>query len=203
MKVPDSSFHRLAIRGASSMLHQSDTRPSILGPTPVAGLLQPFLHLLLGALVCIAALLLGLFLSERLVAVPEAVRILLLVLAFYGPLLGAAVLFGRLEWLGERPSRSAGAAAGLAAMGFIASLGILGLAGMITSGGNQPTGLVAIPGMLLALLITAFEVTAEEAMFRGWLQRVLVRHWRVPIGLTVSAAAFTAIHLRPGCDRCE
>lgn len=180
------------------MLGQSATLAPMLRRAPAADSLRPFLHLLLVGLVCYGAFNLGALLNERLATVPEGARVFLLMLGVYGPLLGAAMLLGRPCWLGERPSRSGAAAAGLAGAGFLACVGILALAGTLALGGDQHTGLAAVPGMILALLIIAFEVTAEEAMFRGWLQRVLVRYWGVPIGLVASAGAFTAIHLLAG-----
>ena len=83
-----------------------------------------------------------------------------------------------------------GLASGLAA--FLVAVGLSQAFGVL-----KP---VVSPGMTLAAValslgLTLFQVSAEELLFRAWLQPVLCNHWGPWVGGAVTAAVFSVMHL--------
>ncbi|KQM61669.1 MULTISPECIES: CPBP family intramembrane glutamic endopeptidase [unclassified Sphingomonas] len=81
-----------------------------------------------------------------------------------------------------------GAAVGLAAV--LLAVGYCALAGTLGRGGG-PSASFTLP---LGLLVVLVQVTAEEAMFRGHVQPLLVRAAGAGVAVPLTAVAFAALH---------
>ncbi len=90
-----------------------------------------------------------------------------------------------------------GGAIGVAAL--LLAIGYCALAGTVTSGqgtsGQGGRGGAALP---LGLLVVACQVLAEEAMFRGYVQPLLVRGLGPVAGVAVTAISFAMLHAVAG-----
>ena len=109
----------------------------------------------------------------------------------------AGALEGRVVW--RKEPRALGAiATGLAIGGVGFALGVA-LAAGLGAVSNGPTHHTAVAGgILIGALIVAFQAGGEEIFFRGWMQPVLCARFGPWIGLVVTAAMFTALHLVVG-----
>jgi hypothetical protein len=129
-------------------------------------------------------------------AVNRAILYMLLFVSFF-----LAALIG-VFWE-RRPARVGGwSLAPGASLGF--GVGFLGLttALMISflagaahiSTDPGPTGLHAVPGVLLAGLLVLLQCWAEEALFRGWLQPAMCHRWGAWGGLIATSLLFGIAH---------
>lgn len=107
-------------------------------------------------------------------------------------LLGALVLRAPLR-PGLAPRRLL--ALPIAIGGFAAALLLVGLAGGTV---RVPAPLPQPGGFLLGSIGIAFGALAEETLFRGFLQPVLVRAWGPAIGIAAAAAGFVIVHMTGG-----
>lgn len=121
------------------------------------------------------------------------------VAVIYGALLALALIGGGiagirpLHGLGGGRSFLAGIAIGV--LGFAAAIALATIAGSIEQGGQGRTGAALFGAGALLVLASA---AAEEILFRGWLQRVLVDAWGPVAGIVTAAAAFAALHVTGG-----
>lgn len=81
-----------------------------------------------------------------------------------------------------------GAAIGLGAL--LLAIGYCALAGTLGWGG----GVVSRAALLLGLLSVLLQVAAEEAMFRGYVQPLLVRGVGAGVAVALTAVSFAALH---------
>jgi membrane protease YdiL (CAAX protease family) len=118
----------------------------------------------------------------------------------YGVAAAATAFEGRPLWRlrGRWPlALLAGLAVGAGA--FCASVAIVGVAGDVTAAASAPRPSVA-GALILGALLVAFQVSAEEAYFRGWLQPVFCAHWGPWMGLGATALLFGALHVIAGAQ---
>ncbi len=85
-----------------------------------------------------------------------------------------------------------GMAVGLGAL--LLAIGYCGLAGTLGWG----TGVVARSALPFGLLAVSVQVVAEEVMFRGYVQPLLVRALGETLAVPLTAVAFAALHAVPG-----
>lgn len=118
-------------------------------------------------------------------------------LVVFGPIMAIGILCGLITGkpvlrAGPRPLLwlVLGMLAGTAAIG--ATVGLAWLAGAVQPA--PPGGMPAMPLVSLGFGLALFGVIAEEAMFRGWLQPVLVEWIGVPGGVVAGAITFAAFH---------
>lgn len=117
----------------------------------------------------------------------------------FGPLLvssvaGAALCRVSGQLLGRSPLSSVGIGAAIGFGGIMLATGYAMLAGTLTAvayGG-------ASAAILAGLAITAVQVAAEEALFRGWLQPLLARTMAAPAAVGIVAIAFAGLHMVSG-----
>jgi membrane protease YdiL (CAAX protease family) len=111
-------------------------------------------------------------------------------------LMGGAVE-GRTVWRKE-PRALLAIPAGLAigGLGFGLALALAAAFGAVV-GGTAPQAAVT-GGVLIGALIVLFQAGGEEIFFRGWVQPVLCARFGPWIGLLVTAAMFTGLHLVVG-----
>jgi membrane protease YdiL (CAAX protease family) len=118
-------------------------------------------------------------------------------LALFGPMLLIGWCGRRLAKVGERggsPWRSLGLGAATGLGGVLLATGYTALAGTLF----WVQGTVIGPVFALGLIVIAVQVAAEEYVFRGWLQPVLmtlVGRW---VAVPLIAAIFAALHLMTG-----
>lgn len=110
----------------------------------------------------------------------------------FGAILILALGLARVAGVPLRPVAlkgfSGGFAIGLA--GLLLAIGYCALAGTLGRGVG-PAARIALPlGVLLVLL----QVTAEEVMFRGYVQPLLIRGVGAGVAVPLTAAAFAALH---------
>ena len=96
---------------------------------------------------------------------------------------------------GSDPARMAAAGLGIGIAGVLLSTMLAAVAGPVGAGVTASPGLLAIAGGTLLVL---FQASVEELYFRGWLQPGLSRAWGDRVGLLVTAAAFSALHMFGG-----
>jgi hypothetical protein len=164
----------------------------------------------LGVIVCAAAILggraLGALLSSTIVAhAPGAWTEVLSQACFYVcvflPLWLVAVVGGMVEgrmvWRKE-PRALAAIPVGLAigGLGFGLAVALAAAFGAVVGGTASQTA--AAGGVLIGALIVLFQAGGEEIFFRGWVQPVLCARFGPWIGLFVTAAMFTGLHLVVG-----
>ena len=117
----------------------------------------------------------------------------------FGPLLvssvaGAALCRVSGQLLGRSPLSSVAIGAAIGFGGIMLATGYAMLAGTLTAvayGG-------ASAAILAGLAITAVQVAAEEALFRGWLQPLLARTMAAPAAVGIVAIAFAGLHMVSG-----
>ena len=104
---------------------------------------------------------------------------------------------GRVVWRKE-PRALVAIATGLAigGLGFILAVAMAAALGAMVSGPVHHTAVAS--GILIGALIVAFQAGGEEIFFRGWVQPVLCARFGPWIGLVVTAALFTGLHLVVG-----
>lgn len=164
----------------------------------------------LGLIVCAAAIVggraLGALVSGLIVAhAPSAWAEMLGQVSFYVcvflPLWLAAIVGGAVEgrvvWRKE-PRALVAIPVGLAlgGLGFGLALALAAAFGAVV-GGTAPQA-AAAGGILVGALIVLFQAGGEEIFFRGWVQPVLCARFGPWIGLLVTAAMFTGLHLVVG-----
>jgi membrane protease YdiL (CAAX protease family) len=125
-------------------------------------------------------------------------------LALFGALWGLAAAAARIQ--GRPPWKSGRAwpialCAGLTlgAGTFCASVAIAALAGAVSSA----SGAAPAPNwaaLLVGAVLVAFQASAEEVYFRGWLQPVFCAGWGPWLGLAATAALFGGLHLIAGAQ---
>ena len=104
---------------------------------------------------------------------------------------------GRVVWRKE-PRALVAIATGLAigGLGFILAVAMAAALGAMVSGPVHHTAVAG--GILIGALIVAFQAGGEEIFFRGWVQPVLCARFGPWMGLVVTAALFTGLHLVVG-----
>lgn len=125
-------------------------------------------------------------------------------LALFGALWAVAVAAARIQ--GRSPWKSGRAwpialCAGLAlgAGTFCASVAIAALAGAVSfASGAAPAPDWA--ALLVEAGLVAFQASAEEVYFRGWLQPLFCADWGPWLGLAATAVLFGALHLISGAQ---
>lgn len=166
--------------------------------------LQPVLVLLAGAAIAVAALYAGLPLEiaaldaagqQWLPWMDDGVGLIAAFgLMIVGALMAGLVTRTRPLTLGRQAGRNAvlGLALGiiLVAIGSAASLATGN--GMIVS--LPRTADVATVAMLGGTLIFLLNATAEEVLFRGWVQPMVARNWGTPVAIVVGGIVFAALH---------
>lgn len=115
--------------------------------------------------------------------------------AMFLPLLLLAIVGGaasgvRVLRAGRRPGRGALRGALLGVGGLLLATSYAALAGTLAGGAGT-----ASAALMLGLLIVAVQVTAEEALFRGWLQPVLARAVGDWGAVVLGTAAFAGLHM--------
>lgn len=110
----------------------------------------------------------------------------------YGGMLVAALVLARVAGVSLRPVAWAGFGGGflIGFGGLLLAIGYCVLAGTVGRGGAEAVG-AALP---LGLLVTLLQVTAEEVMFRGYVQPLLIRSVGAVAGVLLTAVAFAALH---------
>lgn len=118
----------------------------------------------------------------------------------FAPLIVLALVLGRIERRavlrgGVAPGRWALLGLALGAGGLLACVAYVTLHGGLRTAAHPP-----VPGTFLALGlgITAMQVLAEEALFRGWLLAALEDLAGPPLAVLLSAIAFSAFHIVGG-----
>ena len=120
----------------------------------------------------------------------------------FAPLIVLALVLGRIERRrvlrgGMAPGRWSAIGLGLGVGGLLACVAYVAL-----HGGLRPATHDPVPAWFLALglAITALQVLAEEALFRGWLLAALETLAGGPLAVLLSALAFSAFHLVGGAS---
>ena len=118
----------------------------------------------------------------------------------FGLFLIAAVaatgLEGRRLWrTGSEPLTDLAMGVACGSAGFCTAVLIAFLAGSVTTGPLLPAPAGALA---LGAILVIVQALAEEAFFRGWLQPVLSAGWGAPAGLSLTSAAFAALHIIAG-----
>jgi membrane protease YdiL (CAAX protease family) len=133
-------------------------------------------------------------------SLPAAITLFYVLL--FAPLIVLAVVLGRIERRpvmrgGVAPLRWSGLGLALGVGGLLACVAYVALHGTL-----RPATHAAVPGWFLALglAITAMQVLAEEALFRGWLLSALEDRVGPPLAVLLSAAAFSAFHIVGGAS---
>lgn len=119
----------------------------------------------------------------------------LFTLLVFAPILLLAMLFGRIARVsvlapGEQPLRSAATGAGVGLAALALATCYLALAGTLRLGAPVSAAWV-LPGAL----VIGVQVLAEEALFRGLVQPVLVSRLGALVAIAITAAAFAGLHL--------
>jgi membrane protease YdiL (CAAX protease family) len=118
--------------------------------------------------------------------------------ALYAAAVAATAFEGRPLWRfrGRWPvALLAGLAVGAGAFG--ASVALVSIAGDVTAAPAPPRAPTA-GAMILGAAIVAFQASAEEVYFRGWLQPVLCARWGPWLGLGATALLFGVLHIIAG-----
>lgn len=164
----------------------------------------------LGVLVCAVAILGGRALGELVSTMiaanasgswAEVLRQALFYVCVFLPLWLAALIGGagegRVVWRKE-PRALLAIPMGLAigGLGFGLALALAAAFGVVV-GGTAPQA-ATVGGILAGAVIVAFQAGGEEIFFRGWVQPVLCARFGPWIGLLVTAAMFTGLHLVVG-----
>ncbi len=131
---------------------------------------------------------------------PGAAGESLFTLAIFGPMLVLGLIGRRLTpgaggIVGDRPGTAAFRGAVLGVGGLMLSIAYTWLAGTLSWGVG---GAVALPMLLLGLLTVVVQVSAEEMLFRGWLQPSISPILGTPAGVGLVAIVFAALHLLGG-----
>lgn len=129
--------------------------------------------------------------QESLFTLAVFVPMLLLALA------GAAIAGTHEAWLGDRPMRSAGKGGAIGLIGLLLAIAYCRIAGTLT---GPAVPVTAAAPIALGLLIVAVQVIAEEALFRGVVQSLLVAALGRAGGIGVTAGAFAGLHLLSGAS---
>lgn len=167
---------------------------------PLGSPLAAWLTLLAGLAAALGALLGGQAAAAWLDPEPLELAITGFYVLLFGPLLVLPLVLGALtrrDVLRGGENRWRWAAAGLA--GGIGGLGVA--VGLTWLHGSLRPGEVAAASaasLALGLGLTLFQVTAEEAMFRGWLFPALAERIGLAGGIVGSAVAFAGFHLVGG-----
>ena len=119
----------------------------------------------------------------------------LFTLLVFAPILLLAMLFGRIARVsvlapGGQPLRSAAIGAGVGFAALALATGYLALAGTLRLGAP-----VSATWVLPGVLVIGFQVLAEETLFRGLVQPVLVSRLGALVAVAITAAAFAGLHL--------
>ncbi len=119
-------------------------------------------------------------------------------LLLFGVMVLPALLFPWIAGSSLRFGRATGVGVGIAVglFGFVVAFGIAAL-GAVTS--LQPAPLAILP-FLLGIVAIFIQSAAEEVVFRGWIQTLLVRHIGPWGGIAVAAVAFGLLHILAGAD---
>ncbi|MEH3040489.1 MAG: CPBP family intramembrane metalloprotease [Sphingomonas paucimobilis] len=114
----------------------------------------------------------------------------------FGAILIVALVLAKLAGVPLRPVRPAGFGGGFAIglTGLLLAIGYCALAGTLGQGVGAAAG-AALP---LGLLVTLLQVTAEEVMFRGYVQPLLLRGVGSGVAVPLTAMAFAALHALAG-----
>jgi len=105
---------------------------------------------------------------------------------------------GRSPWrTGARPVLASLFGLGLGAGGLCACVAIAALAGAVTGGAEAPFT-ASLAGLTVGVCGVAFQTATEEVYFRGWLQPLCCARWGPWLGVAVTAALFTLLHLIGG-----
>lgn len=118
----------------------------------------------------------------------------------FAPLIALAWVLGRAEgravWsTGLAPARWFGRGIALGLGGLTVTVGYAALNGGLIHGG---AGGISTGFLLVGVLLTFFQVFAEELLFRGWLQQVLIARVGTLAGVGIGAVLFAAFHLGAG-----
>ena len=110
----------------------------------------------------------------------------------FGAILIVALGLARLAGVPLRPVALAGFGEGFAVGlgGLLLAIGYCALAGTL-GWGSGPVARAALP---IGLLVTLLQVVAEEAMFRGYIQPLLVRGVGAGVAVPLTAVAFAGLH---------
>ncbi|MFL5297552.1 MAG: CPBP family intramembrane glutamic endopeptidase [Phenylobacterium sp.] len=165
--------------------------------------------LVAGGLCCAAAVVLGRDLGARLAEAISAGSgpwgAIAGQAAFYAcifaPLWLAALVGGAMEgrqvWRGgPLPLLATVGGVALGGLGFAAAVGLAAASGAVMPPA-APQAAVA-GGVIAGAAIVAFQAAGEEVFFRGWIQPVLCARLGPWVGLALTAAMFTALHLVGG-----
>lgn len=122
-------------------------------------------------------------------------------LLLYGGMLLCGWIGGRLCGArplrpGVRPGLAMILGAGLGGLGMLTGLAACLVANSVVLGQGSPLAGLVWAGLLLSVL----QVLAEEVVFRGWVQPVLIEAWGPAIGLGLSSLAFALLHLAGGAE---
>ncbi len=132
-------------------------------------------------------------------AMPAVAAESLFTLAIFGPMLALGIIGRRLTigaggMIGNQPRAAAARGVALGIGGLILAVAYAWLAGTLSWGAGGAAG----PMMVLGLLTVAFQVTAEEVLFRGWLQPSIAPILGTPAAIGLVATVFAALHLLGG-----
>lgn len=87
--------------------------------------------------------------------------------------------------------------AGVAILFTTLAVGGLSAAGMLKpQPGSVPVGSAALEGILVAALTYTVQASAEEMIYRGWLQNIVAVHFGPLVGVAIATVAFVAAHSR-------
>jgi membrane protease YdiL (CAAX protease family) len=86
---------------------------------------------------------------------------------------------------------AAGLAAGAAGLGVAVAMSVAAGGAVLAGRGAAAAG----SGIAIGFLVIAFQASAEEALFRGWLQPLLGARWGPWLGLAATSLLFAALHL--------
>lgn len=119
----------------------------------------------------------------------------------YGGMLVCGWIGGRLFGAkplspGTRRGRAFAVGSALGGLGMLTGLAACFLGNAVVLGEGSP-----LPGLVLAgLMLSVLQVLAEEVVFRGWVQPVLVSAWGPACGVGLSSLAFAVLHLAGGAE---
>jgi uncharacterized protein len=111
--------------------------------------------------------------------------------------LGEGRRFRTIGFRAHRPFFCMALGVGVAILFTTLVVGGLSASGMIKSQATTgPVGMAALEGILVAALTYTVQASAEEMVYRGWLQNVIAIHWGPWAGVAITTIAFVAAHSR-------